>query len=341
MRIGFNPNKDNPIIENDFFHQIVIPVYIPNFEGYFKDSFSILKYCLHSLFANSHDKTFITVISNGSCDEVVLYLNDLLQKKKINELITVHNIGKINAIIKGISGHNFQLITVTDADVMFLKDWQKETYHVFNHFPKAGLVGLVPNSKMVKHLTANVVFDNYFSKKLKFTKVENPNAMQKFGVSVGNENYFKDIHLQKYLTLDNNNCKAVIGSGHFVATYRGDIFKELPFQSTAFALGGDSENLLLDYPVVKNGFWRLTTPYNHAYHMGNTNEQWMVDLNTTNESVEMMNFQLEMPVLASNSTHSFSNWFKNKLFYRINYQKKIWKLFLQLKGLTQKEAQEY
>ena len=75
--------------------------------------------------------------------------------------------------------------------------------------------------------------------------------------------------------------------------------------------------------------------------MGNTNEQWLVDLNATNESNEMMNFQLEMPVLASNSTNSFSNWFKNRLFYRINYQKKIWKLFLQLKGLTKLEAQQY
>ncbi len=341
MRIGFNPNKDNAIVENNYFHQIVIPIYLPNFEGYFKDSFSILKYSLNSLFANSHNKTFITIVNNGSCDEVVLFLNDLLQKKKINELITVHNIGKINAIIKGISGHNFQLITVADADVMFLKDWQKETYHVFTHFTKAGLVGLVPNSKMVKHLTANVIFDNYFSKKLKFTKVENPNSMQKFGISVGNENYFKDIHLQKYLTLESNNFKAVIGSGHFVATYRGDIFRKLPFQSTAFALGGDSENLLLDYPVVKNGHWRLTTANNYAFHMGNTNEKWMVDLNAVNESTEMMKFQLEAPFLQPNSTNYFTNLFKNKLFYRINYQKNIWKLFLQLKGLTKTEAQQY
>ena len=44
MRIGFNPNKDKKLIKSDDFHQVIIPVYIPNNKGYFKDSFIILKY---------------------------------------------------------------------------------------------------------------------------------------------------------------------------------------------------------------------------------------------------------------------------------------------------------
>ena len=50
MRLGFNPHKDKKQIKSDYFHQVVIPVYIPNEEGYFKDSFVILQYCLQSLF---------------------------------------------------------------------------------------------------------------------------------------------------------------------------------------------------------------------------------------------------------------------------------------------------
>ena len=43
MRLGFNPHKDKQQIKSDYFHQVVIPVYIPNTEGYFEDSFEIFK----------------------------------------------------------------------------------------------------------------------------------------------------------------------------------------------------------------------------------------------------------------------------------------------------------
>ena len=36
MRLGFNPHKDEQQIKSDYFHQVVIPVYILNEEYYFK-----------------------------------------------------------------------------------------------------------------------------------------------------------------------------------------------------------------------------------------------------------------------------------------------------------------
>jgi len=125
MRIGFNPNKDKELDSTDFIHQVVVPVFIPNHEDYFKDSFRILKYCLESLFKTSHNKTFFTIINNGSDKIVVDYLNNLLADGTIHELIHTTNIGKLNAILKGITGQKFQLITISDADVLFLNDWQK------------------------------------------------------------------------------------------------------------------------------------------------------------------------------------------------------------------------
>ena len=54
MRIGFNPNKDKIKEVDEYFHQVIIPVYIPNKHGYFKDSFQILVHSLESLFKTSH-----------------------------------------------------------------------------------------------------------------------------------------------------------------------------------------------------------------------------------------------------------------------------------------------
>ena len=97
MRVGYNPYKDQ-ILEETYHHQVVIPVYIPNQEGYFKDSFAILKLCLESLWTTVHEKTFITIVNNGSEKIVADYLDLLLKENKIQELIHTENIGKLNAI---------------------------------------------------------------------------------------------------------------------------------------------------------------------------------------------------------------------------------------------------
>ena len=123
-----------------FFTGSIIPVYIPNQEGYFKESFAVLKLCLNSLFKTCHKQTYFTIVNNGSSKEVSAYLDGLFQENKIQELIQTSAIGKLNAIFKGIAGQQFPIITITDADVLFLNNWQQETYAVFEAFPKTGSV---------------------------------------------------------------------------------------------------------------------------------------------------------------------------------------------------------
>ena len=160
MRIGLNPHKDKLLIASEYSHQIIIPVYIPNQEGYFKDSFKILQICLESLFSTIHNKTFITIVNNGSGSAIKDYLNILYQDEKIHEVIHTENIGKLNAILKGLAGNAIELVTISDSDVMFLPNWQSETSKIFKEVPKAGVVGIVPQFKMYEANCGNVIFDN-------------------------------------------------------------------------------------------------------------------------------------------------------------------------------------
>ena len=164
MRKGFNPYKDKKIEQSDYFHQVIVPVYIPKLEGYLRDGLTILKYCLESLLSTSHSQTYFTIVNNGSCGEVADYLVDLKCKEQIHELIYTTSIGKINAVLKGIVGYSFSLVTITDADVLFLNDWQKETYKVFNFFPKAVAVCPTPSPRSYKTYTSNIYWDYFFSK---------------------------------------------------------------------------------------------------------------------------------------------------------------------------------
>ena len=339
MRIGFNPNKDKLQEPNDFYHQVIIPVHIPNNQGYFKDSFKILKYCLESLFKTSHSKTYFAIVNNGSSIEVVNYLDELYRQGKIQELIHTSAIGKLNAILKGLAGHNFDLVTISDADVLFLKNWQKETYDVFEKFPKTGAVCPTPSSKSLKSNTFNIWFDLLFSKSLRFTKVKNPVALKAFASSVGNPDMYNEHHLEKYLTVSNGDFKAVVGAGHFVTTYRREVFEKKDIKYSNFILGGGSEDKLLDFPVIQKGMWRLSTEDNFAYHLGNVEEQWMRE---SLEKIKPNDFFLELPTNMPDIKYSKAAFIvKSILFKKIITRKKIWYYCLRLKGLSREAVIKY
>ncbi|MDI9257675.1 glycosyltransferase family A protein [Flavobacterium sedimenticola] len=338
MRVGFNPHKDKPLEKSHYIHQVIVPVYIPHAEGYFKDSFTVLQHCLNSLIQSVHSKTMITVVNNGSSKEVVHYLNQLFEAQKIQELIHTENLGKINAILKGVTGNNIELVTISDADVLFLKDWQKETVSVFNHFPQAGVVGIVPQIRMFEYFSGNLIFDHWFSSNLKFTPLQNPEAFKKFYYSIGwGEDYNPD-YLKWTLTLDQNKARAVVGSGHFVATYKKELFGEIKTY-LGFKLGADTERYLDEKPLSK-GLWRLTTVDNYAYHMGNVAEDWMAETIQNNAVAEVPVVTLQ-PSSRSYVPNTFSFFIKNRLFTKLFDKKWVRRYFYKAKGLPKEVAQNY
>jgi hypothetical protein len=316
---------------------VIVPVYIPHQNDYFKDSFQILQLCLESLFKTSHSKTYFSIVNNGSCLEIINYLNQLKLDNKIHEVVHTTAIGKLNAILKGLTGHQFPLITITDADVLFLNHWQKATYEVFEAFPKAGVVSPVPNPKNLRYYTANIIGKTFFSKNVAFTPVVAKAGMEAFAKSIGNESLYKAIHLEKQLTITKENITALIGAGHFVATYKGVSFDLLKQRFSKYSLGGDSEQFLLDQPATDLGFWRLSTQNNYAYHLGNVMENWMQN------ELESIAFETSIfeNVVDYKVYSGLLNVFYMKFFSRLIFRKPFWQLYLHYKGLTLEKAKQY
>jgi len=336
MRIGFNPHKDKPQGESGYTHQIIIPVYIPNQEGYFKDSFKILQLCLESLFCTIHDKTFVTIVNNGSGEFVKDYLDELLRENKIQELIHTQNIGKLNAILKGLAGNNIELVTIADADVLFLPHWQTETIKIFAVVPKVGVVGIVPQFKTYEANCGNLIFDNFFNKNLKFIPVKNPKALVRFYDSIGWDRNYNQDYLKYNLGLEiNEDLKILVGSGHFVATYKKDIFQEISTY-LGYKLGGNSEGYL-DIAPLKKGYWRVTTYDNFAYHMGNTIEDWMKIEYQQENNVESVNCNFNK----KEKVGFINNFIKNRVFIKFISIKWTSKLFSKWKKLPQEMNDKY
>lgn len=276
MRVGNNPNNEQILADEKAFHRVIIPVYIPSETEYFKDAWRIFEYCIYSLLKTSSSPLKVSVISNGCCESVNEKLLKLQQQGTIDELvIETEGIGKINSVLKAVRTAEERLITITDADVLFDQGWEDAILDVFTNFPKAGAVCPTPVFRKHFNLTGNIWMRYLFSKKLRFRPVADPEAMTKFAKSIGwpwLDDKYKDVYATIELT---NGAKAMVGCSHFVATYKREVFEEMPKGNTNFKIRGDSELRYTDLPVIKRGGYRLSTIRNFAYHMGNIPEDWM------------------------------------------------------------------
>ncbi len=340
MRIGYNPHKDKETTHANYLHQIVIPVYIPNLEGYFKDSFRILQLCINSLLESIHEKTFVTIINNGSCLEIQNYLDNLYGTHKIHEIIHTENIGKLNAVIKGISGNNIPYVTIADSDVLFCSNWQEETMKIFHGFKRSGVVGITPQFKMYEANCGNVLVENYFSKQLKFSKVEQPFELEKFYESLGWTKEYNPDYLKYNLSIENSKCKALIGAGHFVATYHKSLFAQIP-TFFGFKMGGDTEGYL-DRISLENGLWRLTTTGNFAFHMGNAFENWMDEVEIIKRNSNTFDFSLYNQKKEAKKISKMEFFVKNQLFTKLFFLTRFFKKMFYTKfGLPKEMRNTY
>jgi hypothetical protein len=182
----------------------------------------------------------------------------------------------------------------------------------------------------------NVIFDNLFNKNLKFIPVKNPDALKRFYDSIGWARSYNQDYLAYNLGLEIDlNLKVLIGSGHFVATYKKDIFNEIT-TFIGYKLGGISE-AYLDVAPLKKGYWRLTTYNNFAYHLGNTLEDWM----EINPKQMITNECLYSDFEKSKKTNALIYFIKNRVFVKFISIKWMVKLFLKWKNLPNGMIKNY
>ncbi|MDP5158586.1 MAG: glycosyltransferase family 2 protein [Flaviramulus sp.] len=339
MRKGVNSSKEQVIEASNVEHRVIIPLHIPFEEAYYKDAFSIFEMCLNSILNTSIYKLKITVISDGSCDNVNNKLYKLYQNNKINELIIEKdNIGKINAILKGLRTVNEQFVTITDADILFLNDWDKSVFEIFSTYKKAAVVSPIPVFRKQLSYTANIWLDYLFSKKMKFRAVKNPIALEKFANSLGWP-FLRDKYKDVIMTLKQDNVIAVVSAAHCVATYKTEYLKNIPKTNTIYKLGGNTEGEYLDKPPYMLDGYRLSTYDNYAYHMGNLKEDWLTD---SFNSIKIVNEKTTLPIIEKTSPKKKPlKLMAMKLLLNSFKTRKVYDFFLKNKGLTKEKLKGF
>lgn len=341
MRKGKNISKEQVIAYSDCNHRIIIPLHIPKEDGYYKQSYEIFEMTLESLIKTSLFHAKISVISDACCSSVNSKLYELYEHNQIDELILEHdNIGKVNAILKVLRSTTEPFVTITDADVLFLNNWDAHVFEVFKKFPKAAVVSPTPIFRNHMNYTANIWIDHFFSKRIQFKPVKNPVALERFAQSLGwtsLEQRFKDVivTLQSF----DDSLTAVVGATHFVATYKRAYLKNIPGDASNFKLGGSSEGLYLDQPPYIEDGYRLSTYDNYAYHMGNHLEDWLQEefrsLHTTDSK---KNIALNQPQIIGKS---FVKKVVEKLFLRAISNRNNYNYLLRKKGLPKEKIKTF
>jgi hypothetical protein len=292
MRIGSNPNNHKKIDLTIKSHRVIIPVYIPNSEGYFADAFFVFKVCIESLLKTINEDTSVSIISNDSSNEVNEYIQRLWKEKKIDRAVfNKENVGKMNAIIAETRASFEEFITYSDADVFFDKGWLKQTFEMFNNVPKAGFVSMNPTPRNYSHADSTLLsnlFTVLFNKK-KTNAVCSFEDLEHFHKSVGKDKKHTDNMYNGDVFCVAKEKNYIIGAGHFCCTIRKTpTLKFVPKEQSKIGVSGGSEAIYLDIPFDKTGLWRLSSPKAYVWHMGNVLEKEWADkkLETLNDFKE-------------------------------------------------------
>lgn len=286
MRIGSNPQKEEKKIVLTTYHRIVVVVYIPNEEGFYKNSLDVFKMCLDSLISTINLNALVTVVNNGSYKKVLEFLELYLKEKKIDTLISHNtNIGKIDAQIGAARGSREKYITLTDSDILFVKGWQEKVEEVFCFFPNVGSVSPIPVRTGLYAGTSSVL-KQILLRNLKFKFIAIPENLDNYNKFLSSINWDLETDKnKKWPVVESKGLKAIIGSAHQVLTIDRDIlFMTSPSNPALTLVGGNSEHNYVDVPIDKAGKLRLATLNNYGFHIGNELENWMVEVQNSNLS---------------------------------------------------------
>lgn len=285
MRIGVNPEKykgeKNIILK----HRVIVCFYIPNvFDDYYKGSVDVLHACLDSLINTiNFETTCITLINNNSGAEVNSVVNKFIEKGQIEKYVHYsENKGKIYAIMNEIRGIYEPFVTISDADVLFIKGWEKAIFNVYKNFKKAGVVAPLPCSNLAFNHNNTVFFDKILSLTLKKDKIVADKDCDIYLEGLGNDSLLNrnnrnfNWRTHQYF-LKNKNEVAILGAGHFVATYRTELInKNNEFPDFKFFNG--YEDKFIDNKADVKGYYRLSLHKTFAYHIGNRLDKNVADL---------------------------------------------------------------
>jgi len=278
-RVGINPARGQVSSYRPARVTVVMITYIPDLSGYFEQRLQVLQLVIASLQQHTKLPHDVMVFDNGSCSQVVDYLQDLHQAGQIDYLLlSQQNIGKIGAFRIAFSAAPGEIVAYNDDDVFFYPDWLEAHLDVLESFSTAGLVSGLPVRDAARH--AHRSLDELVAQGAPGISITRQRRIPDeweadWAVSTGRDPQAHlqatQDHLDLVLEIANSNgsgsVEAIGSANHFqFVAYKRVLLQALPVQWSGKLMGQMVE---FDEAVDSLGYLRLSTTQRYTRHIGN------------------------------------------------------------------------
>jgi len=145
MRIGQNPAKFVKTVAQPERVTVCVLNYIPLLSGYYADLLNVLQAHLQSLRTYAGMPYDLMLFDNGSCEEAQDFLINEFNSGNIEYLLLSRkNLGKGGAWNILFGGAPGEIISYTDNDVLFSRDWLSSSISLLETYPNVGMVTARP-----------------------------------------------------------------------------------------------------------------------------------------------------------------------------------------------------
>jgi glycosyltransferase involved in cell wall biosynthesis len=277
MRQGQNPAKMGLKAYQSKRLGVALLSYIPNQEGFFKNSLEILKYQIASIHAATSDFDLL-VFDNGSCSEVREELLRLHTSGLIHTLfLSQFNIGKVGAINWLLSAMPNDWICYSDGDMFFRTGWLENSLAIFDAFPSAGLVFAQPTLFDTLRGTGQAYNQLKADARYRLSNVIVPAESVReytwgFGVNAELEKELMETPVCVAEEKASGVC-AVVGGAHNQFLVRREIARRIVPLPAQYALS-PIEDSAFNRRVDELGLLQLSTFEPFTFHVGNRLDDW-------------------------------------------------------------------
>lgn len=269
-RVGVNPFKESEIAFRNIWHRVILPVFVPEDGGYFREMPEVLEACLTSLLNTTGDETLVTVVVNGAHRRVREVLERAAEVSERVELIWKNrNVGKVEALFGAYRASHEPYVTFSDSDVLFRPGWLERTMEIFRFFPEVGAVSALPVPHLRRLHTESTYLGAAFRRVLRVGRFAKEEDLHLYLEDLESPSLIGERLFKRQPAVVREGIAALVGCTHMQCTYRRAALSGAPTVECTAALGLNSELLWMDCPPEAAGWWKVSLPEAYVRHMGN------------------------------------------------------------------------
>jgi glycosyltransferase involved in cell wall biosynthesis len=288
MRKGQNPAKILNTVARPERVTAAVLNHVPFLEGFYSDMLKVVQVSLTSLRENAGMPFDLLVFDNGSCKEARDFLVGEFEKGNIQILIlSDKNLGKGGAWNVMLQASPGEIIAYADNDVVYSRNWLKESVRVLETYPRAGMVTSRPFHTKPELYQSVVKWAQATSEaKLERGLFVDPQWNREFLLSVerSEEEIQKDLKVED-VKVTYKGITTYAGASHWQFLSWKSVLQEFLPIDLSKPLG---QVLRLDEAMDQNGYLRLMT--DKPYSMNLSNSVQLPQTETANETSKKISF---------------------------------------------------